>query len=435
MALNSFPTVGDATSINNRVYRATQSGTYTADIKTGVYRVTRQATTNIIIGSTTVVPSTVPTLLFVNEPQTEITFNSTVSQDLVPWVTGAQINDASYGGSGNQYRINYVESPLGRVFISYASSNGSACRVAISTNGLIWTNHFTTGQNNTYPFTEFSEAPGTNVPYIVGTRNYPVNNNPWIFWSTNLIQWTSANVYDAGGSSITAHNYEATAFGNGMFVMGGLRSGGGTGHLVWATNPISNGSSGRWGLANLLGAEGFSTGAFGNGIFVFGGFLGSVRTSTNGSTWNVANPFFGTQAIRKIIFADGKFVAVGEGGTISVTTDGINWALSDAGFPTNYTLRNVVYNPDEGIWAVSDPNQLSMRISTDLVTWTARTTPTTYGEFSLAYGNQTYVYNRGVTDQGRIPYAVPSLVTTQATVPFTDTYIVLDFKGQIETLA
>jgi hypothetical protein len=241
-------------------------------------------------------------------------------------------------------------------------------------------------------------------------------------------------INNSAANNILANNYEATAFGNGIYALGGLLSGGGTGHIVWTTNPRSDGSYGRFNQVNLLGAEGFSTGAFGNGIFVFGGFVGSVRTSTNGSTWNVANPLFGTQAIRKIIFADGKFVAVGDTGIISVSTNGTNWSLSDAGFPTSFNLRNVVYNADEGIWAVSANNQTSMRISTDLVTWTVRSTPTTYSEFSLAYGNGTYVYSRYMTDQTRIPYAVPSLVNTSPSVPFTDTYIVLDFRGQIETL-
>jgi hypothetical protein len=229
-----------------------------------------------------------------------------------------------------------------------------------------------------------------------------------------------------------ANNFIGAAYGNGRYVFGGVLTGN-TGCVIWSTNPNS---ANRWSNPiTLLGAEGFSTGDYGNGVFVFGGYVGSIRVSTNAETWSVANSGFGAQPIRKIVFGQGKFVAVGDTGIVSVSTNGSTWALADAGFPTNHNLRNVVYNEDEGIWAVGAHDQTSMRISTDTVTWQVRSTPTTYSEFGFAYGNGTYYIGQNVADTSQWdPRVVDSLVGLTPSVPFTDTYIMLDFKGQIRTL-
>lgn len=423
MALNSFPTVGETTSINNRVYRATASGTYAVDIKPGVYRVTRQATTNIVLGSTTLVPSTTPSMIFITEPQSSITFNSTVSQDLVPWVTGARQNSSSLGEA--QRRVHFLK----RDGVFHVSDRANT-RHALSTNGLNWT-FFDQPSANWGSFWPEEMAEGPDL-YVRPSSGYANSQNTTFTWSTNARSWSTAQVTINPSGNILANNFIGATFGDNRYVFGGVLNGN-TGCIVWSTNPTA---ANRWSAPiTLLGNEGFSTGAYGNGVYVFGGFVGSVRVSTNAQTWTVANPQFGTQAIRQIRFGGGRFVAVGDTGIVSVSTDGNTWSLANAGFPSNHNLRNAVYDQDEGIWAVGAHDQTSMRISTDTVTWQVRTNPSTYSEFGFAYGNNTYYIGHNVIDGSQWdPRTVSSLVTLSPSVPFVDTYIMLDFKGQIETL-
>jgi hypothetical protein len=423
MALNSFPSVEAGASENNRVYRATASGTYTVDVKPGVYRVTRQATTNIVLGGQTIVPSTTPSMLFLATGQTSITFNSTVSQDLVPWFTGSRQSHSSLGEA--QRRVHFLK----RDSVFYVSDRSNT-QHGLSTNGLNWIFYTQNSANwgSQWP-EEIAEGP---TLYVKPSSGWPNNSNTTFSWSTNARSWSTAQVTPISGGNIMANNFVGATFGNGRYVLGGVLTGN-TGCIVWSTDPTG---ANRWSNPiTLLGNEGFSTGDFGNGVFVFGGYVGSARFSTNAESWTVANPLFGAQAIRRIVFGQGKFVAVGDTGLVSVSTNGSTWALANAGFPTTHSLRNVLFDEDEGIWAVGAHDQTSMRISTDTVTWQVRSTPSTYSEFGLAYGNNTYYMGHNVVDGNQWdPRTVSSLVGLSPSVPFTDTYIMLDFKGQIRTL-
>jgi hypothetical protein len=410
MALNSFPGVGETTSVNNRVYRATVSGTYTVDIKPGVYRVSRQATTNIIIGSTTITPSTTPSMVFISTPQTSITFNSTVSETLVPWSSAATINDPSAVGSMRTTFIN-------NEFLAWPT--GVSQQIWVSTDGRSWIKFNVTNQS--YTWGEMAKGP---TYYFAGQQGPSNSGNGIVVWSTNARQWSTRNVN-------AAQTFYASAYGNGMYVWAGYNGvSAGTGQVYYGTDP----SVAVNGPLNLLAAEAFTTGAFGNGVFVLGGSKGSVRTSTDGITWTARDPLFGANYIYRIVFANNLFMAAGQNGTVRVSTDGITWQTRSPGFSTAFNLGNITYDTDEGIWAVGDGAYTEIRISTDTVTWSVRSTPTTYGQYSMSYGNGNFVYTQYVDNNNFRPYTVNSVVTMNSTVPFTDTYIMLDFKGQIETL-
>lgn len=411
MALNSFPGVGETTSVNNRVYRATQSGTYAVDIKPGVYRVTRQATTNIIIGSTTIVPSTTPSMVFILEPQTSITFNSTVSQNLVPWVSAPTVYDG--GAIGNMRTVF-----LNNEFIGWPTNQSG--QFWISTDGRAWIKLTT---NPSYVWADMVKGPEY---YLTGMQGPSNSGNGLVVFSTNARQWSTTTVG-------AAQTFYVAAYGNGKYVLAGYNGvGSGTGQVFWSTA----GAIGSWpNPTNLLAAEAFTAGVFANGLFVFGGSKGSLRTSTDAVTWTARDPLFGSNYIYKILYANNMFLAAGQNGTVRASTDGITWQTRDPGFSTAYNLANITYDPDEGIWVVGDGNYTEIRISTDTVTWSVRSTPTGYSQYSMSYGNGNFVYTQYVDAYNFRPYTVNSVVTVSSTVPFVDTYIMLDFKGQIETLA
>jgi hypothetical protein len=413
MALNSFPEVAETTSANNRVYRATASGTYAADIKAGVYRVVRQATTNIIIGSTTITPSTTPSMIFISTPQTSITFNSTVSENLVPWVSAPVFG--SVGQLGNLNKVHFINGE----FIGYNRNDGQG-RWVISTDARAWI-EFVQGSLSA-PFADIVRGPDH---YVTGLRAPNASGNGINAWSTNARQWSTVTV------NSFPHQAHVTMFGNGVYVIGG-HTGTNTGLVMWTTNPTTNYAN----VFPLLTSEIITAGAFGAGLFVIGGSVGSIRTSTDGNTWTARTSLFGGNQISRIVFANNRFMAGGAGGTLRVSTDGITWENRTPGFSTSYNLANILYDPDEGgIWIAGDGSFSEFRISTDTVTWTVRSTPTDYTQMSMVYGNGTVGYIQPVSGTQFRPYTTNSVIATQSTVPFTDTFIMLDFKGQIQTLA
>jgi hypothetical protein len=183
-----------------------------------------------------------------------------------------------------------------------------------------------------------------------------------------------------------------------------------------------------------MAGESVITGMYGGGRFVFGGNLGSMRVSTNGSTWTVANSGFGAQAIQDIIFAQGKYVAVGNTGIIRISTDATTWTSVTSGFPTNVSITDIVYSPTENVFtAFSGPSSL-VRISTDAVTWQERTVPVAFSRRCVVYAESRYTFLQENDTNTFTVYTVNDIVPMSSTVPFADTYIMLDFKGLIRTL-
>jgi hypothetical protein len=425
MALNSLPSVEAGTSNNNRIYRATQSGTYDVDVKPGVYRVTRQATTNIILGGQTIVPSTMSSLLFLNTAETSITFNSTVSQNQTPWVnTGSYSNGIEPG-----YMI--YDDILGFYILNHRSNIE---RTAVSTDAVNWVRRDIAGIGMNY-FNAWYQmrrvrpdrimAPGGfsqlagSIPIVHTTdgRNWgrfePAGQ-------VNQVNWNN-------GQTISVDNPTSTSS---RIVIGGYASNT-TGTLISSNDPFNTAT---WTRYALLSSEDFVTSTYGAGRFVFCGGSGSLRTSTDGTTWAAGNPGFGMQRINEVIFAQNQFVAVGNTGIITRSTDGITWNTSTSGFATNVGITNIVYSPDEDLFtAFARGNQLA-RISTDAVTWVERTIPTTFENNALTYAEGKYTYLRRLDTNTFATYQVSSMLTTSPTVPFTDTYIMLDFQGQISTL-
>jgi hypothetical protein len=200
---------------------------------------------------------------------------------------------------------------------------------------------------------------------------------------------------------------------------------------------ISTSTNGTtWNSANDIyigGPEHLYAIQFANGLFVVGGTLGSVWSSTNGTTWTYRQSNFGLNAINKIAFGNGIFMAVGANGTIGVSTDGATWQLRPLGETPNVT--NVVYNPDDNIFAISWGT--SIRYSTNNgVTWTARNAQEAIANKTLLYANGQYFYGNSIDGTSQRVYRVAraGLTTPSQTVPFTDTYIILDYKGTTRTL-
>jgi hypothetical protein len=393
----------------NRLYRATQSGIYSVNIPVGVYEVTRQATTNIIIGSTTIVPSTGISLLFVNDAQSSITFNSTVSADVVPWATASLSSDS--------IRPGFLQFLNGTYFLT---RNGNTFQYSISTDAVTWTNRTYYAVNGEGASNEIAFGVGRYVQALQGESNGPNR----IRTSTDLLSW-------GGVSGQTDRRWYGAKFGQGRFVLCGSNT---ASNSAWITTS-TDGTT--WNSAtdiNLIGSEFFTALEFGNGIFVVGGTVGSMFTSTNGLSWTARQSLFAGNHIRKILWANNMFMAVGNNGTVTTSTDGITWQLRP--FNQVLGLTNLTWNPDESIWAVTDAGT-SIRYSADNGnTWVARTAIDRIDNSTFIYVNGRYFYATGNDSNAIAVRRVDgeNLVFTTQTVPFTDTYIILEYKGTTRVL-
>lgn len=412
----------------NRLYRATQSGTYTVSIPAGVYEVQRQATTNIIIGSTTLAPSTTLQTVFINEPQTSITFASTNSTDAVPWLEGPITSADGFSQQFNFRPVYLSEDNL------WYTPTGRNDRFWTSTNAIDWVNRSRT--SNAGPTaTMVAKRPGAGNLYIeasfasaTGAANYVVVSTNGVTWST-----TSSRFFNTSGESAPVALFGANTY----LVAGyGWRTGGFfDGYIGLSTNGLT------WGSQQVLFSgvsnynEWFTSGAFGNGQFVLGTNLGSMRTSTDGITWTVRNPLFGGNQISHITFANGIFMAGGGSGTLRTSTDAITWTNVNSGMGTA-NINNILYDSINNVWTVMSNANASIRVSTNLTTWVSRSSATgSFDEKGITWGNGLYVHGFTDTQTRSRWFRVANILTQLPSVPFTDTYIILEYKGTTRTLS
>ena len=156
--------------------------------------------------------------------------------------------------------------------------------------------------------------------------------------------------------------------------------------------------------SNGFGTTTLTSAAYGAGLFVVGGGSGLLETSTDGITWTSRNAQVGVNEIRSIIYAGGRFVLVAASGVtsaVSVSNDGITWfAQPNPNF--SGTPESIAYNGSVYV-VVTSTNKIYS--STDLQTWTQRTSPIT-GAINL----RTVIYAEGifVTSGGNLDWAASS---------------------------
>jgi hypothetical protein len=141
------------------------------------------------------------------------------------------------------------------------------------------------------------------------------------------------------------------------------------------------------------------------GVYVVSGAAGVIITSTNATVWTLRTS--GTTSILYgLAYTSGSYVASGLSGVSLYSTDAITWMPRASGFGTS-GIYYVTYGGGIFINALqslttSTPNRLSstgdgagIYVSTDTISWIARTTPSGMETSSfLASGNNSYVsYN------------------------------------------
>lgn len=128
---------------------------------------------------------------------------------------------------------------------------------------------------------------------------------------------------------------------------------------------------------------------YGGGVFLSWVYNGGVYipyTSPDGQNWTArTNPFGASSSTPLTTYGNGMFVVVSSAGIVYSSPDGATWTQR-ASAPGFYYYKQLVYGG--GVWVLlggaSDSTGL-IATSTNLTTWTGRTTPTTAVTSGLAY--------------------------------------------------
>jgi hypothetical protein len=149
-----------------------------------------------------------------------------------------------------------------------------------------------------------------------------------------------------------------------------------------SSNRLSNNLGSSWTSINMNSSQIFRSVSYHDKLWVAGGNSGTMRTSTNATTWTTVNSNFGTSLIRSIAYGDGIWVAVGYGGNIRV---------SSKTFSTqNAKIRNLEYSPTNNrYFAVGDNG--TFYSSNNAQTWNTVTSPTNKNINSINYNDNIYL--------------------------------------------
>ena len=141
--------------------------------------------------------------------------------------------------------------------------------------------------------------------------------------------------------------------------------------LLDKTKLISYGTS-AWALKTLPATAVWNKVIYGNGTFLafVSGSTAAATSTDGGNTWTART--LANLACTDGIYANGLFVLVGSGGTIQTSPDGITWTARTSG--TTYLLNGIDYGNGIFVISMGQAEQSSSQIatSTDGVTWTLR---------------------------------------------------------------
>lgn len=146
---------------------------------------------------------------------------------------------------------------------------------------------------------------------------------------------------------------------------------------------------------------------YGNGMYVaVANDSASSAYSTDGINWTVVpNNLPGDYLWDSIAYGNGRFI-VKTGSTSSAyiySTDGINWTVGSQEFPASTYWGPILYG--NGVFVVPSTKNAYVARSTDGVSWTKVTTPST-GSDKFAYGNGRFIMlNPSGDNVGRVMYS------------------------------
>jgi hypothetical protein len=198
------------------------------------------------------------------------------------------------------------------------------------------------------------------------------------------------------GSSLAAGTYILSFYGSASGARYAFRApnsnkttiliSGDTGAIVTTSSEtsfnISQSLNGNWTPSQPFGTTNMVILRFGNGLFLAGG--GQTSSSASGASWSSVST--GITSAR-LSFGNGVYVAGGNAGEIKSSTDLITWT----GRTSNTATTIITINFGNGLFLYGTANG-GLGTSTDGITWTARTSGSTNDILDIGYFNNQYVF-------------------------------------------
>lgn len=234
------------------------------------------------------------------------------------------------------------------------------------------------------PASNYSNGSGLSG-YVVGGYN----SGSLFAYSTDGTTWQMSSGVSSSSSQLVAAGMGTIAYGNGIYVAGGIPTGSGN---SFATSTNLNAWTGRGG-SNLMSYV--SQIAYGNGIFIaVGNGAGSgstVMKSTDGITWTNLQDLYPGSGGRCVTYANGRWFVGGVGTYMYYSEDnGSTWtSISRSSFMYSNQTRSIAYG--NGVFvSVGLGTSNSLAYTTDFgIYWQGR------GMVLVGYGNDVK-YNGGV---------------------------------------
>lgn len=144
---------------------------------------------------------------------------------------------------------------------------------------------------------------------------------------------------------------------------------------------IQQNLNGNWTPSQAFGTSNMRSVFFGNGLFLAGGAYGSY--STNGTSWTTISSGVGPTVY--FAYGNSAYVVGGAVGEIKSSTDLITWTARTSNTSTGITCMGF----GNGLFLYGTSNG-GLGTSTDGTTWTARTSGSTNDIFAVGYFNNQY---------------------------------------------
>jgi len=199
-----------------------------------------------------------------------------------------------------------------------------------------------------------------------------VGSSGAIATSTDGVSWTTIII-----SSLSTTNFNSVTWDGGKFVAVGSVG------TACAVATSLTGASWAQPTLNVTGIlQGVASGTSG---LVAVGNAGLVLTSTDAANWQARTS--GSANLLGVAYGNGQFVAAGSSGTILTSSDnGVSWTSRTSG--TSFDLQDVAYGKKSFV-AVGSTG--TVRTSTDAVSWSAGFTSSQKSLSSVFYGNKAFI--------------------------------------------
>ncbi len=307
------------------------------------------------------------------------------SPDGINWICqqidlNAKFNDIAYGNKrfvvvGDNGEIRY--SSDGRSW----TKAGSPVKTRLRT--VIWdgkqficaglTNLLTSNDGVTWNSVKTEVTENINDILWDGKQYVAVGSKGFIGVSQDLQNWKRAECPQGA--------YLNVAYGNGVYVAGGLGLSGNNRGLVYSKDAL------HWSIVENNGAKDYSCVSWGNGVFVAVGTnekFPYVTFSENGEIWSKISFGYDTD-FYDIVKSKEMMISVGTNGALYRSKDGNSWTKVEL------PVSNTIYTIAAGNGRYVAYAKGSMLTSINGIQWTSTTIDTEVSPFYSAWGNNVFV--------------------------------------------